>query len=266
MNSAKNWNLLSALVVAVLVIMACGLSGAGTVRGSGKLVEEERAVSDISGVVLATQGDLTIELGDSESFRIEAEDNLLEYFETEVYNGHLNIGTRNNIRLETTKPVRYFLTVKSLESITISSSGNIQAPDLESTSFSIIISSSGDLAMQGLEADTVRLDISSSGDVNIDELNAVTLKVNITSSGNLSIAGGQAETQSIVISSSGNYTARDLESDEATVNLSSSGSATIWVQESLKANLSSSGDLRYRGNPSVNSNTNSSGDVIQLEE
>jgi hypothetical protein len=69
----------------------------------------------------------------------------------------------------------------------------------------------------------------------------------------------------LCISSSGNYAAQDLESDEATVRLNSSGSATIWVQDNLKANLSSSGDLRYRGNPTVDATT-SSGDVTQIGE
>jgi len=70
----------------------------------------------------------------------------------------------------------------------------------------------------------------------------------------------------LCISSSGNYAAQDLESDEAKVRLNSNGSATIWVQDHLKANLKSSGDLRYRGNPTVDATTSSSGDVIQIGE
>ena len=97
-------------------------------------------------------------------------------------------------------------------------------------------------------------------------LNADTLEVDIGSDGNLDIAGGQVKTQNITISSSGNYAAQDLASDEADVRLSSSGSATIWVQDNLKANLSSSGDLRYRGNPTVDATTSSSGNVIQIGE
>jgi hypothetical protein len=82
----------------------------------------------------------------------------------------------------------------------------------------------------------------------------------------LDIAGGQVKTQEVTISSSGKYTAQDLASDEADVRLNSSGSATIWVQNTLKANLSSSGDLRYRGHPTVDATTTSSGDVIQIGE
>jgi hypothetical protein len=234
-----------------LSILACQVGGIGlgdgkTVRGSGEVVEETRAVSGVTGVELATLGNLTIEVGDTESLRIEAEDNLMEYFETEVRNGKLRIGTQEDVRLVTTKPVNYYLTVTALDTIEISSAGDIQAPDRNVDRFSISIDSAGDLE--------------------IGVLNANTLEVDIGSSGNLDIKGGEVKTQNITISSSGNYTAQELASDEAEVRLESAGSATIWVQNHLKANLSSSGDLRYRGDPTVDATTNSSGDVIQISE
>ncbi len=266
MNKTRQTILLTTFILATLVLSACSIGNARTVRGSGNVVEETREVSDVSGVNLATIGHLTIEVGDTESFRIEAEDNLLEYFETGVRGGKLRIETQNNVRLETTKPVRYYLTVTGLDTLEISSAGNIEAPDLEAEQFSITISSAGNLEMGDLEADTLTVKISSSGDVTMGALNAETLEVDIGSTGNLDIGGGEVKSQDINIGSTGNYTAQDLASDEAEVRLSSAGSATIWVLDNLKANLSSSGDLRYRGNPTVDATTSSAGDVIQIGE
>ncbi len=241
------------LIVSVMAlsILACQVGGivpgAGKmIRGSGNVVEETRAVSGVTGVELATLGNLTIEVGDTESLRIEAEDNLMEHLETDVLSGKLRIGTQNDVNLDPKRSVNYYLTVKGLDKIVISSSGDIDAPDLEAAKFSITIASSGDLEMGALNADTLEVDISSSG--------------------NLDIAGGQVKTQNITINGSGKYTAQDLESDEAEVDINSSGSATIWVQDNLEANLSSSGDLRYRGNPTVDATTNSSGKVTQIGE
>ena len=70
MNTTRRTNLLIGLILATLVIMACGIGNARTVRGSGNVVEESRAVSGVTGVELATLGNLTIELGDAVSFRI----------------------------------------------------------------------------------------------------------------------------------------------------------------------------------------------------
>ena len=266
MNKTRFLILLATFILASLACnLASGLNGA-TVSGSGNVVEEAREVSGVTGVNLATIGDLTIEVGDTESLRIEAEDNLMEYFETEVRNGKLTIGTKNNVQLQPTKPIRYYLRVTGLDTLEISSAGNIEAPDLEAGKFSMSISSAGDLEMGNLEADTLNVNISSSGNVSMGELNAGTLEVDIGSSGNLDISGGEVKSQNIKIGSSGNYTAQDLASDVAEVRLSSNGSATIWVRDQLKVDLSSSGDLRYRGDPIVDATTSSAGEVIQIGE
>lgn len=234
-----------------LSILACQVGGIDlgygeTIRGSGNVVEETRTVSDFTGVDLATLGTLHIEVSDRESLRIEAEDNLMEYLETEVSNGRLRIGTQDNVSLRTTRPVHYYLTVIDLDRIMISSSGDIEMGDLKTDTLTVVISSSGDMTMGVLNADM--------------------LEVDNHSSGNLDIAGGEVKTQNITIGSSGKYSAQDLASDEAEVHINSSGSATIWVHDHLNANLNSSGDLRYRGNPTVDAATNSSGDVIQIGE
>ena len=247
MKKTRHMILLATLILASLACsLTAGLGDETMVRGSGDVVEETREVSGLSGVKLATIGHLIIEVGDTESLRIEAEDNLMEYFKTEVRNGKLTIGTQDNVRLETTKPVNYYLTVTGLDTIEISSAGDIEAPDLDAEQFFITISSAGDLEM--------------------GELNADTLEVDIGSAGNLNISGGEVKSQDVTISSSGNYMAQDLASDEADVRLSSTGSANIWVRDQLKANLSSSGDLRYRGNPLVDATTSSAGEVIQIGE
>ncbi len=261
---------LVAVSAMALSILACQVGGIPIsnreIRGSGNVIEESREVSGITGVELATIGTLHIETGETESLLVEAEDNLLEHIQTGVRGGTLEIGTPNDVNLRTTQPVNYYLTVTGLDTIRISSSGDIEAPDLEAERFSVIISSSGDLQMRDLEADILSVDINSSGDMIMGTLHANTLDVDINSSGHLNIAGGQVETQNVIISSSGDYDARDLESDEAEVRISSNGSATIRVNDHLKANLSSSGDLYYIGSPTVDVRTTSSGDVEQIGE
>jgi hypothetical protein len=251
-------------------ILACQVGGIpfsnNEVRGSGNVVEESREVRGITGVELATTGTLHIEVGEREALRVEAEDNLLEYIETRVRGRTLVIDIPNDFNLRATRPINYYLTVTDLDTIEISSSGDIEAPDLETERFSVAISSSGDLLMGDLTADTLTVDISSSGDMMMGTLHAKTLRVDISSSGNLDVAGGEVEEQDITISSSGDYTARELESDEAKVRISSNGSATIRVSDYLEANLSSSGDLYYIGSPTVDVRTSSSGDVRRISE
>ena len=258
----------------ILSILACSVSintddwgGNGeTVRGSGTVVEESRIVSNFSGVELAMAGTLYITEGASESLRIEAENNLLEYIETNVRMGRLVIETRSGIDLQTTRSIKYYLTVVDLKAIVISSSGDVEAGDLTSDSFSITINSSGKLSISSLDCTSLHVEISSSGDVSLSNLTADSISVKISSSGSLEIEGGQVQTQTVNISSSGEYRARDLESVEADVTLTSSGMATIRVSDRLGGRLSSSGDIYYIGEPVVNVSTTSSGRVVKINE
>ncbi len=238
--------LVSLLVASSLACQAVTIGGVdlgSSLRGSGRVVEESRPISGVEAVEVANQGDLFIQIGDEESLVIEAEDNLLDAITSEVRSGRLILGTEPGVNLHTTRPIRYYLTVRSLRSLSVFSSGDIDAPALEAERFDIRVSSSGD--------------------VSIEELNAGRLEVDITSSGDVRIETGAVEEQDIRISSSGNYDASGVDSRQVRARLSSSGDAVVRVEEMLDATLSSSGDLYYMGDPVVAARESSSGDVIQ---
>lgn len=262
---------IAALLIIVLVFIAGCVertidAGEARVAGSGRVVEVEHSISGVTGVHLATFGDLKIELGEKEKFIIEAEDNLVELFEIDIRDGVLEIETRRHFCLRPKKKVRYYLTVKHLDTIIISSSGDIDAPDIDSKEFDIRSSSSGDLTMKGIDAVEVEVRMSSSGDVDIGKLNARELDINISSSGDLTIERGRVGFQSIGLSSSGDYIAGDVISENAHASLSSSGDVLIHVDGDLNARLSSSGSLYYSGDASVRASVSSSGRVRRVGE
>jgi hypothetical protein len=248
MNKKRYIVFLSLTMLATLVLNACGSvvleSNREIIRGTGSVVEENRSVSGISGVELAVKGDMHIEVGDSESLRIEAQENLLDHIKTEVIGGRLVISVIGDVEIRNTKPVDYYLTVKELDTIKVLSVGNIEAPDLHAEKFTIAINSTGDVKIDSLTADTLEVDIRSTGD--------------------LDIAGGVVKSQKINIVSTGHYSAENLASDEADVRSSSTGTVTVWVKEQLTARLNSTGDVRYRGGATVDGSANSTGKVIHL--
>lgn len=259
------------LVALMSSILACNVNfgntvNINTVRGSGSVVTENRAVSNISSVELATTGTLHITIGDKESLAIEAEDNLMGYIQTDVNLGRLVIHTKEGTTLQPTKPINYLLTVTKLSAVTISSDGDIETSDLTSDSFSTTISSSGNLSISSLNCTSLKVKSSSSGNTVIGNLNSGSISVTISSSGNIEIQNGQAEQQNIQISSSGEYHANALVSSIADVTISSSGSATIRVSDQLSGMISSSGNVYYIGDPVVNINITSSGKAIQINQ
>ena len=269
MNTTRKSLIISILILLSSVACQIGnvtLENVSLFRTPGEIIQETRSIEDVDGISLATQGDMIIKIGQQESLVIEAEDNIIENIETRVENGVLMIKSRNNLGLRNLEPINYTLTVKALDTINISSSGNIQAPDLQADQFDINLSSSGDLNMGDLETETLTIKLSSSGNLSMGMLDAKTLKVSITSSGDVDILGGDIKHQDISISSSGKYAARDMNSQTAEVALSSSGSATLKVSDQLSANISSSGDLNYIGTPVLNASTSSSGRINQIQE
>ncbi len=112
-------------VIMALLLLA-GLSATGYtvartrgVRGSGRLQVEEHEVRNCHSVTFAAIGQLILEENAEEGLRIEAEDNLLPYFETEIYGSELRIRQSLPAPLRPTRPVRFFLQVKSLEGLTV---------------------------------------------------------------------------------------------------------------------------------------------------
>ncbi len=255
---------LVALLALVIMLSAQGCVGVRTIRGSGRVVEEERPVSGFTSVELATLGNLYIEMGDEEKLRIEAEDNIIRYLEVEVRDGRLKIDSRDGVNLLPKNPVYFYLTVRELDTVELSGVGHIEVPDLTVGQLSVITSGVGDIEMEDLDADTVRVKISGAGDVEMEDLYADRLEVDISSLGNLSIAGGEVGEQDVTISGAGNYQARHLESAQAEVHLKSLGSVTIRVHDHLKVNISGAGSVRYVGSPTVEQDVSGLGHVEQI--
>jgi hypothetical protein len=232
------------LTISILVLAGCGINlGSQTVRGSGNLAKEERSLSGVQRVGLATLGDLTISLGDQEKLIIEAEANLLPYLTSLVREGKLEIASEPGTNLQPTQPIRFHLIVKDLDGLETTSSGNISAPELRANQFTITSSSSGDIDLAGLFADILDVEMSSLGDVTIN--------------------AGEIPEQDIEIDSSGNYNAQNVLSQRATVRLNSNGNATVRVSDSMQADLTSNGNLNYYGNPRLDIDSSSSGRAIK---
>ena len=240
----RRWIVLLALVLAVGVQ---GCVGSRTVRGSGKAAEEMREVSSFTGVELATIGNLYIELGEKEELRIEADDNLLQYFETRVRDGTLEIGDRDRVTLLPREPVRFSLTVKELDTIVLSGLGSIEVPD-------------------DIETTRLSLRMSGGGKVEVEDLRADVLEVNISGLGDLYVGEGEVEDQKVVISGGGSYRARELGSAKTQVRVTGLGFATVRVRDHLKVVISGGGSVKYIGNPTVEQDVSGVGHVERIGE
>jgi len=215
----------------------------GAVAGSGVVEAETRQVSSFDEIVMEYPAETTIVQGESESVKIEAEDNLLPQLSAEVRNGALYLeNTERNWRdrVNPTEPVLITITVVDLNVVQFSTAGKMLINELQTDALSVSVSGAGDVTLKDLDAG--RLDFSLSGAGNIN-------------------ANGVADRLQLSISGLGSFNGEDLETQTAEVHISGAGSATVWAEETLDASISGAGSVDYYGDPSVDKHISGVGNV-----
>jgi hypothetical protein len=224
------------LLIFTLPLLACAFfqnQADRVITGSGRTTTEARGISGVTSVVLEGSGEVEIVAGAAESLTIEADDNLLPLITSEVQAGALRLGFNRATWRETirpTQPIRFTLTVPTLQAIDLAGRGSLHAADLAADSLSVHLTGAGTLTLDHLEAGALDVRLDGSGNV---------------------IVGGRVDDQTVVIAGSGQYQAGDLDSQTARVTLSGTGDVVVWVRADLSAEIGGSGTVSYWGDPLV---------------
>jgi hypothetical protein len=242
MKQRSMWLTLVALITAGL---ACAIpsipSGIRTIKGSGNVVTADRDVSTFDSVALLGFGRVIITQGDEESLTVETDDNLMQYIETKVRGGTLELGfTDDDLLLNPSESIIFRLSLIDLTALDSSGAGKFE--------------------IEKLATDRLEVTLSGAGDIAIDSLSATDLVVTVSGAGNVELAG-QVKTQEIVLNGLGNYVAPDLESQTATVRVPGAGSVTVWVHDTLDVTISGAGSVEYFGSPHVTQDISGVGSV-----
>ncbi len=228
------------IILLCVVVAASGCSMQGT--GSGKVVNQTKSVSGVNQVSLDGIGTLIIQQGAQDSLTIEAEDNIIPHIQNNVNGNKLEIKYDTNTPTPT-KTVKYYLTLKDLNTISLSGAGKVESTGLKTSSLTLSINGAGEGNMTGLDLSK--------------------LTVNISGAGKL-IMAGKATEQTITISGAGEYFARELQSNIATITINGAGKGTLNVSGTLNAIINGGGEINYLGNPQLNQQINGAGSVKQV--
>ncbi len=209
------------------------------VTGSGKVVTKDRKADYFNAIKVSSGIDVYLMQGNTESIKLEADDNLHEYILTEISGGTLKIYTEVNIQRAKSKKV--YVTMKDVESLSASSAGDIYGKNT-------------------IKTQELDLNVSSAGDIKINIV-VEKLSCNISSAGDITIEGTADELKAD-LSSAGDLNAYELTAKVADVSTSSAGNAKITVTEKLTARTSSAGDIYFQGNPpQVDGRSSSAGGI-----
>ena len=211
------------------------------------LVMETRDLSDFSQVSLSGVGHLMIEPGDQESVRVEAKAELLPDIVTKVKGGRLDIRLESRAGsrhwFDSIGPINYYVTVKNLDTISVSGAGKVTG--------------------SRLCADHMDLRISGAAKAKLD-LTVAELDTRISGAGNLRLAG-KATRQELTISGAGKYSAQELSSREGTITISGSGKSTVDVSERLDVRISGCGRVEWLGDPEISKRISGVGKICRYQ-
>jgi putative autotransporter adhesin-like protein len=236
----RTLRLLALAGLGVLAAAACSSWPEHVVTGSGHARTESRHVRDFDQVALAAVGTLVITQGDTESLRIQADDNVLPLLHSTVSRGLLTLEPKEYAAIHPSTPIRYELTARQLRLIRVEGAAEAQAPRLI--------------------AEQLALEVEGAGRVGIDQLSAKALTASLEGSAGVTV-GGQVAQQTLHVMGAGMYRGQGLESQRASVTVTGSGTCAVRAHDSLDARVEGSGVVTYSGSPTVTRHVTGSGQV-----
>lgn len=213
---------------------------------AGQTVKETRNPGPFNALSLSMSANVYLSQGNNLSVEIECDKNDLEYIETETKGNTLEIKTRNG-HWHDLGNVKIYITMKDINGLNISGSGNIQS-------------------QTPIHSSDLKINVSGSGNVKIAALESMEISSIITGSGDISISGRNDQAKmDATITGSGSFKADELPVANASVTITGSGSARVNVLKELETNITGSGSVQYKGNPLVNANSTGSGRTTSLK-
>ncbi|HEY0196240.1 MAG TPA: DUF2807 domain-containing protein [Methanobacterium sp.] len=167
--------LMGLLFIAVVAVSGCVTpwSGSGS-TGNGN---QQHNVQGVTNIALNGPGTLIIQQGDNESFSVEGSDSQKSNVDILTSGNNLAITNRNSGG----EPLKFHLTVKNLESLTVTGAGEINATDLNVSTLTLT-SNAGTISLAG-KVNILTATINGLGTINAEDLEAQTATINVNGDG-----------------------------------------------------------------------------------
>lgn len=198
------------------------------ISGNGNVTTVERKTGNYDKIGVAGMFDVELVSGKEGNISITAEENLLEYIETEVKGSSLKIKVKKGVNLRPRKKMLVIVPFEDISEVSLAGSGDIVGKDL-------------------IKANDFETNLAGSGDIDL-LVEATDLESNIAGSGDIKLRG-KADVYEGNVSGSGDIDAYELIAEEVNVAISGSGDIQVHCNQKLQARISGSGNVLYKGNP-----------------
>ncbi|BDZ67241.1 head GIN domain-containing protein [Methanobacterium ferruginis] len=184
------------VILGILLCIVVAASGCTTQTGTGNQTPD---VSGVTNVVLNGPGTLIIQQGDNESYRVEADDDLMSKISTTVSGNTLSI---SNLNSGGNGAVKIYITLKDLNTITANGGGNSEVTGLDTDKLTVTLDN-GKMTLTGKANDLVAT-INGGGNIDANDLPVQSATVTINGDGKASV--NVVSTLSAVVNGGGSIT------------------------------------------------------------
>jgi hypothetical protein len=209
-----------------------------------KAVDEKKNLGYFNKINLSGIGDLYIKQSAEESFTVEAEDTILPLIKVYVKDKVLFLDLKD-ASSHTQANIKYYLTIKDLQSIDSFSSSTIYLSE-------------------GFNGDTLNISLNSLGEANI-KVNVKTLNVKIEGGGKLQ-ARGVANELGLIIKGAGEFDGSQLQGKTGVLTIDGTSLAKTDVSDSLSITATGDAKIMYCGSPVITRQISGKGTVTALDD
>ncbi|MDU8886524.1 head GIN domain-containing protein [Yeosuana sp. MJ-SS3] len=199
------------------------------VKGNGNVQTEVRIINESFNSIHVSRGlDVYLTQSNTQSIKVEADENLHDIIVVEVENGELKITTTENIAHS--KAQKVMVSFSDVSKITSTSGSDVYSTNV-------------------ISVDNLRLKTTSGSDMEL-EVDTNTLECKSTSGSDLRLSG---KTKNLIAeaTSGSDIKAGKLMAESSQVEVTSGADITINTSQELNAKASSGGDITYYGNPEI---------------
>jgi hypothetical protein len=205
-----------------------------TIEGNGKMVTKEIPVSSFESLKASGVYELKLSQGNAESVKIEADENLQQYFTVRNEGKQLVIDMKQlkNKNMKLKNKMKVYVTFKALKEIDLSMVGNVQTDALKFSDLKITNNSVGHVDLN-LSANTVSVKNNSVGQVKL---------------------AGKAQSAIVENNGVGNLKAGDFVVQTMKIDNSGVGGAEVNASKELKVSDNMLGKVKNKGIAPVKKN------------
>ncbi len=217
------------------------------VQGSGTITRKEIPVSSFLRLHLSARGTVYIEQADEEKVIIEADDNLLDYFEVVNSGRTLYVTSEAKLRKPVFTDLKITVRVRQVDTISNVGLGNVESLN------------------QLVCTEPILVKIHSQGDTNLD-INAPKIEVVMACQGNVTFRGECNEAK-IKTSSQGDLDCKNLRAKDLYIKNMSQGNILLYAEESISITHMGQGYIHYFGPGRLKDiKQHGQGEVVHLKE